>query len=252
MDSLDRNAPFYWCRCCTSDCLVIITGIIMTCRNPQCMLILDISTQPTLKVNNRCWWANTNSLWWISQQKWGPVDFYHRARQKINLASSSVVYCLYGENLKVFLCYQRNRFYSSCWACCIVNNFSGTKTFLGLYDTCGKSSKETACICFWVVFFFFFLQTKNEIQLFSVSSLLWHITKLLRKAFMLPSRLFLSNMFPDILPFHSLARSQSHTRITHTTHNTSADSRDVSNSPACPINLTDQLLHTEHEGCDQF
>ena len=156
MDSLDRNAPFYWCRCSTSDRLVIITGIIMACRNPQCMLILNISTRPALKVNNRCWWANINSLWWLSQQKWGPVDFYHRERQKINLASSSIVYCLYVENLKVFLYYQRKNFYSSCLACWAAYHFSATETFLGLYDTCGKSSKETACICFWVVFFFFF------------------------------------------------------------------------------------------------
>ena len=238
MDSLDRNAPFYWCRCSTSDRLVIITGIIMACRNPQCMLILNISTRPALKVNNRCWWANINSLWWLSQQKWGPVDFYHRERQKINLASSSIVYCLYVENLKVFLYYQRKNFYSSCLACWAAYHFSATETFLGHYDTCGKSSKETACICFWVVFFFFFLQTKNEIQLFSVSSLLWHITKLLRKAFMLPSRLLLSNMFPDILSFpltHFLT-------ITHEYHaHNTVDSRDVSNSPACPINLTDQI-----------
>lgn len=49
--------------------------------------------------------------------------------------------------------------------------------------------------------FFFFPAGQSEIQLFSVSSLLRHITKLLRKAFMLLSSLFLSNMFSDILSF---------------------------------------------------
>lgn len=50
-------------------------------------------------------------------------------------------------------------------------------------------------------------QMKSNYFFFSVSSLLWHITKLLQKAFMLLSSLFLSSMFSDIfslLLVHSL------------------------------------------------
>lgn len=63
--------------------------------------------------------------------------------------------------------------------------------------------------------FFFFPADQNEIQLLSVSSLLWHITKLLRKAFMLLSSLFLSNMFSDIL---SLPLAYTHTHALTRTH----------------------------------
>lgn len=91
---------------------------------------------------------------------------------------------------------------------------SESQIFLGLCGTCSKSLEETACIYFCLP------ADQNEIQLFSLSSLLWHITKLLGKASMLLSSCFLSNMFSNILSPLLLA----HTLPDYT----SADARDVS------------------------
>lgn len=90
---------------------------------------------------------------------------------------------------------------------------------------------------FRIFFFFFFAADQNKIQLFSVNSLHWHISKLLRKAFMLLSSLFLSNMFSDILSFLFITHK-------HTWH-TFTDSVDVPNSTTGPIDLTDQI--TTHQ-----
>lgn len=68
----ESNETSTWCRC---DWLTIfITDIIMAaCKETSCILMHYLTTWPSLRVNNRCWWEYNTLLWWIAHKIWGHV-----------------------------------------------------------------------------------------------------------------------------------------------------------------------------------
>lgn len=102
---------------------------------------------------------------------------------------------------------------SSLWACCSIWILRWTFFLAFMIPVAGAPKRQRASV-FWLLFFFSPVD-QNEIQLFSASSLLWHITKLLRKAFMFLLSLFLSNMFSDLFLVPSHSHSHMYRHITH-------------------------------------